>query len=448
MTTEIFLPADAQIDVHNLEIHPILEQADFWVMPDAEFAEFCEKMRVTGYKQHKRIMLFEGKILDGRHRYRAAKELGILDQLTWDYFDGTTEEAVEHVIGENTLREREGTRFQKIIGVARMVKIQKRGRPLNGTEVPFSENGTSVPFISLAQASRSSGFGRQYIREVCDMLAFDAKYGTDIIAMGNAGKTATQAAAQREIDRLKSMRLKEAIAKRDAARAKRAARAAARQAAIDRAKELAARGELYELIHTPIADLHHHVEAGSADAIITDPPYPAEFLPVWDDLREFAIHALKPGGVLVALGNHMNFPANWASLTADPENLAYRWLGAEVLPQGRQAFDCPKVTRGWKPILLFTRKGAPPLKYAKDRYDAPRAGVESDKDFHVWGQNLQVFREMVEEFVPAGGLVIDPFLGGGTTAVAAVSNNFRFIGADIDEACIAKTKVRLNDGDV
>jgi len=39
---------------------------------------------------------------------------------------------------------------------------------------------------------------------------------------------------------------------------------------------------------------------GSVDAIITDPPYPADFLPEWDRLGATAMRVLKPGGWCIA----------------------------------------------------------------------------------------------------------------------------------------------------
>ena len=36
-----------------------------------------------------------------------------------------------------------------------------------------------------------------------------------------------------------------------------------------------------DLIHSPIGELHEHVEANSLDIILTDPPYPKESPHVW-----------------------------------------------------------------------------------------------------------------------------------------------------------------------
>src|SRR5262249_20436343 len=51
---------------------------------------------------HEPILLFEGKILDGRHRYKACRELGIDAPLK--VFKGTSQEAAERSISANLSR--------------------------------------------------------------------------------------------------------------------------------------------------------------------------------------------------------------------------------------------------------------------------------------------------------------------------------------------------------
>jgi site-specific DNA-methyltransferase (adenine-specific) len=45
---------------------------------------------------------------------------------------------------------------------------------------------------------------------------------------------------------------------------------------------------------------------------------------------------------------------------------------------------------------------------------------------------------------PKGGLVLDPFMGSGTTAVVAKKNNRRFIGIEINKKYIELAKERMN----
>src|SRR5262249_930939 len=56
------------------EFHPIANV--FPLMMGDEFKRFKEDIRTR--KQQEPILIYEGKILDGRNRYNACKELGIL----------------------------------------------------------------------------------------------------------------------------------------------------------------------------------------------------------------------------------------------------------------------------------------------------------------------------------------------------------------------------------
>jgi DNA modification methylase len=49
----------------------------------------------------------------------------------------------------------------------------------------------------------------------------------------------------------------------------------------------------------------------------------------------------------------------------------------------------------------------------------------------------------IEHFTRPGDLVVDPFVGSGTTAVAAALVGRRFLGGDIDRAALQRTRTRL-----
>ncbi len=48
----------------------------------------------------------------------------------------------------------------------------------------------------------------------------------------------------------------------------------------------------------------------------------------------------------------------------------------------------------------------------------------------------------IEEFAPSGGLVLDPFLGGGTTAVEALARGRRFVGFDLNSLSLVLTRAK------
>jgi site-specific DNA-methyltransferase (adenine-specific) len=60
-----------------------------------------------------------------------------------------------------------------------------------------------------------------------------------------------------------------------------------------------------------------------------------------------------------------------------------------------------------------------------------------EKAYHHWQQSLQGFIDIVQRFTEPGDTVLDPFMGSGTTGVACLYLNRRFIGCDNDPSAVA-----------
>ena len=67
----------------------------------------------------------------------------------------------------------------------------------------------------------------------------------------------------------------------------------------------------------------------SVDAIVTDPPYNVEGVPLYSDLSAFAARVLKPRRLCVAYCGKMALPEHFERLG---EHLEYVWTGAIFLP--------------------------------------------------------------------------------------------------------------------
>jgi DNA modification methylase len=72
---------------------------------------------------------------------------------------------------------------------------------------------------------------------------------------------------------------------------------------------------------------------------------------------------------------------------------------------------------------------------------------EKDLTDHPWRQAEGPFRELVRMLTFSGELVVDPFVGQGTTAAAAVAEGRRFLGCDRDPAAVSLTVERLEAQD-
>jgi hypothetical protein len=175
-------------------------------------------------------------------------------------------------------------------------------------------------------------------------------------------------------------------------------------------------------------------------SIITDPPYVGDSLPLYRALRDFAVDVLPAGGPLVVMTWQGILPSVLRAL--EHPQLVYRWClswryaSAEnsTVDYTRRVFD------RWKPVLVFHKDAMP--------NDATMVSDEitseaPDKTHHEWGQSLEGFEHLVKAFSKERDLVCDPFVGGGTTGLAALALNRDFVGCDLDADAVETTVRRL-----
>jgi site-specific DNA-methyltransferase (adenine-specific) len=83
--------------------------------------------------------------------------------------------------------------------------------------------------------------------------------------------------------------------------------------------------------------------------------------------------------------------------------------------------------------LLGVKKGKPTFngEYDNGIYKFPIQGGKNR--FHPTQKNIKLFEELVKKHSNEGDLVVDTFLGGGTTAIACKETGRKFIGSELDE---------------
>ena len=94
-------------------------------------------------------------------------------------------------------------------------------------------------------------------------------------------------------------------------------------------------------------------------------------------------------------------------------------------------------------VLLYSAGPYQPRSWLNDVVFAEGRGGPQERPLHPWQQALEPVRHWIRQVSEPGELVVDPFLGSGTTAVAAVLEGRRFIGCDIDPGCVETTRRRL-----
>ncbi len=190
-------------------------------------------------------------------------------------------------------------------------------------------------------------------------------------------------------------------------------------------------GDAFEVLDARLMD-------GSVDCIFTDPPYsePRSYA----QLAEFAARKLRPGGFVLAYATQMYLPEVVASFG---QHLRYCETFAIDQRPANHVHRTLNVKEGFRPVLLYTRPE--PGKAPRVRHQCTNiaSSPAADKRFHQWGQALEPALEWIPAFTDEGDLVVDPFVGGGTTAVACRRLGRRFLGAEIDPGQAAVARKRL-----
>lgn len=101
--------------------------------------EIADDISRNGYREDKPIILYQGKILDGRHRYEAARKAGV--DAHYQDFIGTKEQAIKYVTSENVKRRMLSSREKEFFYVQSADALGVRTRADN----QHVENSTSSP---------------------------------------------------------------------------------------------------------------------------------------------------------------------------------------------------------------------------------------------------------------------------------------------------------------
>jgi len=206
------------------------------------------------------------------------------------------------------------------------------------------------------------------------------------------------------------------------------------------------------------------MDDGCVDHVVTDPPYcsggrstrertasPArKYLPNKTqarysdfegdnrDQRAFAhwftawaghcYRVMKPGGVFLSFSDWRQLP----TVTDAVQAAGFIWRGIVVWDKTESARPDKGRFRHQSEYVVWGSKGALPRPSA----DSPclpgvfRHPVIGREKLHIAGKPLALMRDLLRVTRP-GDLILDPFLGSGTTGLAAIETGRRFVGIEM-----------------
>ena len=338
-----------------------------------------------------------GEVIDGFHRIRACHELGIEPPVNKRHF-ANDQERKEYALLLNLLRRQMGpvawaNMFRQLCGV-RGVRLEERARN------DLSAATVAAVAQEVGVSPRTAHYRLSLARSLTDH--------PDLVQKVDSGEMGATRA-------LRVVREREAGERREALQ-------------VDLEDTHVGQATLL------LGDMRKRggeIPPQSVDLIFTDPPYPREYLPLWSDLSKLAAAVLKPTGMLVTYSGALDLPEVLSRLA---EHLDYWWCGAVFLPGAHAHVFGRRVIQGVKPMLFYVPKGE---QWAGRLFEDVVESEARDKTRHEWQQGRGPADYYIERLTLAGGMVLDPFLGSGTTGIAALKLKRQFIGIEIDPGAFA-----------
>jgi 16S rRNA G966 N2-methylase RsmD len=174
------------------------------------------------------------------------------------------------------------------------------------------------------------------------------------------------------------------------------------------------------------------------DYIITDPPYPHEYVTLYATLAQRANDWLMPGGLLIAMCGQSYLDDIYKLMS---KYLQYYWTSCYLTPGQPKPLRQVNVNTTWKPLLMFKRPGD---VYKGKIFGDVFTSDGNDKSLHEWGQSVSGMLSIIKGVCTPGVKILDTFCGAGTTGVAAIRHGCLFTGIDINQENVNISKTRLS----
>ena len=217
------------------------------------------------------------------------------------------------------------------------------------------------------------------------------------------------------------------------------------------------------LMHGDCLERMKEIPDGSVDMVLTDPPYNIarenNFSTMgrsgidfgeWDkgaDLFSYideCFRVLSKNGSFVVfndwrnLGDIARYAENVGFVTKD----MLRLEKTNPMPRNR---DRRYITDYECAIWFVMPKAKWTFNRQDDAYQRPKFVCSVDKGLHPTQKSLSLIEQLLNIHTNKNETVLDPFMGSGTTGVAAANLGRNFVGIELDESYYQVAEERIND---
>ena len=185
----------------------------------------------------------------------------------------------------------------------------------------------------------------------------------------------------------------------------------------------------------------------SIDLILTDPPYGLNTQGIKNDNDLSLFYSILPESHRVLKDNSFFitfFSTKFLPQIFKDNPFEYFWNFILYCPNGR--VRSPIGFTKYMSCIVFKKGNPRMIKRGKDIFiDTPGRLVEPDEGFinHPTPKPKTFIKEMIMMFSKKGDIILDPFLGSGSTAVACKQTRRNFIGFEINKDYCKLAQERL-----
>jgi hypothetical protein len=441
--------------IGNYETHPAADEVP--MLTATELAGLTEDIKANGLRVA--IVLFEGRILDGRNRLLACLAAGVAPR--FEQHDGS--DPYLFVLSLNLKRRQMEDAILRVLVskkliegsdayVAAQAKAKEEANRARGEKAKGNQNAAKkAPAAAAAKNSPASREAAPSPRPAPASPARDhaaeaaRKAATRLAAAAGTSRATVERAMELErkapdlVERMKSEAKAGEPQRLTGNKALAQIKTAETQAKV--AAQAAQAPERATIRQQDAISFLKALPGAGADLLLTDPPYStdvediATFAVEWAPL---AISRLKATGrAFICIGAYPRELHAYLSALASPPG---GFTLAQVLVWTYRNTIGPSPTLdyklNWQAILYLRGPKAPALdsplmveQFSVQDINAPD-GRQGDR-YHAWQKPDALAERFVRHASKAGDLVIDPFAGTGTFLLAAARLGRRAIGSDI-----------------
>jgi len=200
---------------------------------------------------------------------------------------------------------------------------------------------------------------------------------------------------------------------------------------------------------------------GKVDAVVTDPPY-GDTETHSQHLSSITLRNGEPAGQVlgfegITADELVEHARSWVDLAARWVVFSCEWKHAHRLeeagilvrlgiwrkPDGAPQFTGDRPGTGWEAIAICHRPGR--KKWNGGGRHAVWTIPKGIGDGHPTQKPVPLAMQFIQDFTDSGEVVLDPFMGSGTTGVAAVKLGRRFVGIERDPKWFDLALRRVSD---